>query len=68
VVMPQMGGRELADRLRQMRPGMRVLYISGHTDDAIITQGRLDTGLAFLQKPFMPAALAEKAREVLARE
>ena len=65
VVMPGMSGRELADRLTARRPEVRVLFMSGYTDDAVVRHGMLEPGLAYLQKPFCPDVLAEKVREVL---
>jgi PAS domain S-box-containing protein len=65
VIMPGMSGRQLADRLRDLRPGLKVLFVSGYTDDAIIRHGMLEPGIAFLQKPFTPESLTRKVREVL---
>ena len=67
VIMPEMSGRQLADRLREARPELKVLFVSGYTDDAIVRHGILEPGIAFLQKPFTPEALARKVREVLDR-
>ena len=65
VVMPGISGRELAKRLMQVRPETKVLYLSGYTEDAIVHQGVLETGTAFLQKPFTLQTLSRKVREVL---
>jgi two-component system cell cycle sensor histidine kinase/response regulator CckA len=68
VVMPIMGGRELAERLREERPDLRVLYTSGYTDEAVVRHGIVEGSAAFLQKPYQPAALAEKVADVLGGE
>jgi two-component system cell cycle sensor histidine kinase/response regulator CckA len=65
VIMPKVSGRELADQLRQRLPDLKVLFMSGYTDNAVLNSGILQKEVAFLQKPFTPAALAEKVREVL---
>ncbi len=65
VVMPGIGGRELAKRLLVLRPGISVLYLSGYTEDAVVTQGALGPGTGFLQKPFTLQNLAKKVREVI---
>jgi nitrogen-specific signal transduction histidine kinase/ActR/RegA family two-component response regulator len=65
VVMPRMSGRELVERLVTVYPGLKVLYMSGYTDDAIIRHGVLEEGTPFLQKPFTVTDLARRVREVM---
>jgi PAS domain S-box-containing protein len=65
VVMPGIGGRELAQKLLALRPGISVLYLSGYTEDAVVTPGAMGPSTAFLQKPFTLQNLAKKVREVL---
>ncbi|MGZ3545625.1 MAG: PAS domain S-box protein [Gemmatimonadaceae bacterium] len=65
VVMPEMSGRELAERFTQIRPNTQVLFMSGYTDDAVIRHGVLRPGTAYIQKPFSAESLASKIREVL---
>ncbi|HEV8062139.1 MAG TPA: PAS domain S-box protein [Gemmataceae bacterium] len=67
VVMPKMSGRQLTDLLVPTRPDIKVLYMSGYTDDTIVRYGIQDAGANFLSKPFTPIALAQKVREVLDR-
>jgi PAS domain S-box-containing protein len=66
IIMPGgMNGRELADAVRRRRPGVKVLYTSGYTDDTIVHEGHLDPGVALLRKPYRKSELSQKIREVL---
>jgi CheY-like chemotaxis protein len=65
VVMREMSGPDLAQRMKKLRPHAKILFMSGYTDAAIVHQGVLDPGIAFLAKPFTPSSLASKVREVL---
>jgi two-component system, cell cycle sensor histidine kinase and response regulator CckA len=67
MVMPQMGGYELAENLRRTLPSLRVLFMSGYADNAVIQNGLLDPSVTFIQKPFTPSALARNVRAVLDR-
>jgi two-component system cell cycle sensor histidine kinase/response regulator CckA len=65
VVMPLMDGRALAARLQTLRPGMRVVFMSGYTDDTVLRHGVVESRVAFVQKPLLPQLLLEKVRQVL---
>ena len=65
VVMPELNGRVLADRLGAMFPGLRVLFMSGYSDEAVVRHGMIRPNTAFIEKPFSEATLARKVREVL---
>jgi two-component system, cell cycle sensor histidine kinase and response regulator CckA len=68
VVLPQLGGTVLAERLRGTYPRLKVLFMSGYTDQTVVHHSLLEPGVAFMQKPFAPVVLARKVREVLATE
>jgi signal transduction histidine kinase len=67
IVMPGMNGRQLADEMRERKSGLKVLFMTGYSRNAIVHQGRLDPGVALLQKPLTQAMLAAKIRDVLDR-
>ena len=68
LVLPRMSGRQLAERLAIVRPTMKVLYMSGYANDAILQHGGIDSGVAFLQKPFTPTSMTRKVRQSLRRD
>lgn len=63
--MPEMGGRQLLDAVRKHRPGLRVLFMSGYTDDTVLLDRGVEAADAFIQKPFTPLSLTRKVREVI---
>jgi CheY-like chemotaxis protein len=65
VVMPGMSGRQVADAVRQIRPALKVLFMTGYSQNAIVHQGRLDPGVQLIQKPLSQAQLATRIRDVL---
>ena len=65
MVMPHMSGRQLGERLRALRPDLKIIYMSGYTDDVLVRTGALGPGMSFLQKPLRPEVLAAKVREAL---
>jgi len=67
VVMPEISGKEVADRVLELRPALRVVFMSGYTDEAIVQHGVLDANVEFIQKPFTWIALTKKVRDVLNR-
>ncbi len=68
VVMPEISGRVLAERLQLMRPLIKILFISGYTDDMMIRHGVIEDEIDFLAKPFSSSMLAAKVREILDRD
>jgi DNA-binding response OmpR family regulator len=65
VVMPKLGGKELAQKLKAQRPEIKILYTSGYTENAIVHHGVLDEGINFLHKPYSLEVLAQKIRSIL---
>ena len=68
VVMPQMSGPLVAEKATALRPDLKVLYMSGYTDDAVVRHGVLSKDVPFIQKPFSPATLRTRIREILGRK
>ncbi len=67
IVMPGMSGRVLVERMRKTHPGIRVVYMSGYTDDTVLRNGVLDSDIDFLEKPFSVSALAAKLKSALSK-
>ena len=65
VVMPQKSGKALSDQLKKKHPDIKVIFMSGYTDDSIVHHGVLEPGLEFMEKPFTPAKVLQRVREVL---
>jgi two-component system, cell cycle sensor histidine kinase and response regulator CckA len=65
MVMPQMGGQVLVEQLTMVRPDIKVLFMSGYAENVIVQHGKLDPGISLLRKPFPPAALVRKVRDIL---
>ena len=65
--MPGLSGRQIAERFALIRPGAKVLFVSGYTDNVILHRGALQPGTEFLAKPFTPDVLADRVREVLSK-
>ncbi len=68
VIMPEMSGKQLYERLLKIKPDLKALFMSGYTEDSISSQGILEEKINFIQKPFRPQTLAEKLREVIGTE
>jgi two-component system cell cycle sensor histidine kinase/response regulator CckA len=68
VVMPGIGGKALAEKLKARVPELKVLYISGYPDETVVSHGVLNRGVAYLQKPFSPADVINRVREILAEK
>ena len=68
VIMPEINGKDLAERLQSLYPGMKILYMSGYTADVIVHRGVLDEGVNFIQKPFSMKDLAVKVRDAMRKK